>query len=308
MSEKNANELLDKYFEGRASDQEIKKLESYADQLLSSSDFRVFESDAEKEKLRAEILESIKIEKRSTALPWFRIAASVVVFFGLSTAVWFMGDSWFGPEYVAVSTGVGETKEIKLEDGTMIHLNAVSTLEYPNTFDRDERNVRLTGEALFNVSKDAERPFTVETGEVTTTVLGTIFNVDAYKAQSSISVSLLEGSVRVNGVGITEIIQPGEQANFDLTEGSMEVASFDVSAILAWQDGDVVLDNNSFKDVASVVSRKYGVDIKFDRPEIANFKVSGRFQDPELQTLMESICAAKALKYKKVDDNTILVY
>ena len=204
-------------------------------------------------------------------------------------------------------TGVGEHKVVQLPDGSTVQLNAMSVLKYPIVFDGTEREVELKGEALFEVAKNADQPFIVKSNSIYTTVLGTVFNIRAY-ALESIAVSLLEGSVNVEGVGGGTVLQPMEQAVFRNSDESPQVQIFDSGDVMAWLNGDLVLSRTSFKELQRIAKRRYGTNIKFDRAEIAEYTVSGKFKEPDLKTLLESVCAAKSLQYKETSPGEYLIY
>ena len=113
-------------------------------------------------------------------------------------------------ERMEVSTPAGTTTTITLSDGTEVLLSANSRLEYSKSFSADKREVKLVGEARFNVAKDAERPFIVHTRQLQTQVLGTVFDVKAYP-QTPADVTLYEGKVEVSLNGdAPQLMQPGE--------------------------------------------------------------------------------------------------
>lgn len=308
MSGRAYKEILEKYLKGTATEEELKVLEQYADEMIERSQTEVFLSEEEKSVVKNELRERVKI-KRARTIPLFaRIAASVALVATLSITAWFVAKQVGAPQMAMVSTGVGEHKTVTLPDGSEIVLNAKSSLQYPEEFENDSRQVELTGEALFSVAKDSERPFQVITDGITTTVLGTVFNVNAYSSDSMVKVSLLEGSVQVKGLDTTMLIKPLQQSSFNLKTQKAGVSAFDSSAVMAWKRGDLVLSKTRFDELLRIIERRYGTKVKLQSPDIADYTVSGKFRNPSIQTLLESICATKSLQFKEIAPGEFLIY
>lgn len=308
MSGRAYKEILEKYLNGTATEEELKVLEQHADEMIERSQTEVFLSEEEKSVVKNELRERVKIKKARTIPLFTRIAASVALIAGVSMALWFAVDQSSSVQMATVSTGVGEHKTVALPDGSEIVLNAKSTLQYPEEFETDSRQVKLKGEALFSVAKDSERPFEVTANGITTTVLGTVFNVDAYSGDSMVKVSLLEGSVRVQGLDTTMLIKPLQQSNFNLKTKKAGVAVFDSTAVMAWKRGDLVLSKTRFDELLRIVERRYGAKVKLQSQDIAGYTISGKFRNPSIQTLLESICATKSLQFKETAPSEFLIY
>jgi ferric-dicitrate binding protein FerR (iron transport regulator) len=155
-----------------------------------------------------------------------------------------------------------------LADGSKVWLNAASSIHFPSYFTGNERKVEITGEAYFEVAKDAAKPFRVEfnnqsgeKGEIE--VLGTHFNVNAYPEEEDIKTTLLEGSVKIKRGRNVLMLAPGQQA---------EVASDNItlkndvilSQVVAWKDGFFVFNNSDIKIIMRQVARWYDVEVEFE--------------------------------------------
>ena len=162
-----------------------------------------------------------------------------------------------------LSTSKGETYKVHLPDGTQIWLNAASSLTYTTSLVRDgKRIVQLDGEAYFEVAKDRKRPFVVESRGQSVEVLGTHFNLNAYKDEPQIATTLLEGSVKVNVNGKTQLIRPGQQAvNYG---GRLQVNEVGLDDITDWKEGDFFLNHVDFKTAMRKIARWYDVEIVYD--------------------------------------------
>lgn len=166
----------------------------------------------------------------------------------------------------------GQFKVI-LSDGTKVWMNAESALTYPTTFSGDMREVELTGEAFFEVEKDAKKPFRVKASQTTVDVLGTSFNVMAYKDEKEVNATLVQGAVIVKGNGGAKQLQPGQQAT--VTEGSaLQVNEVDVEEVLAWKNGLFIFQDADLHSVMRQLARWYDVEIEYQgRP--SDMKLNG---------------------------------
>lgn len=162
-----------------------------------------------------------------------------------------------------LSTANGETYKVRLPDGSLIYLNAASSLTYATSLkDHGRRVVRLTGEGYFEVSQDKTHPFVVETENQEVEVLGTHFNVNAYTDERAITTTLLEGSVKVSAGKKQQVIKPGEQVLN--TKGHIQVAEVNVENIVDWKDGDFFLNRVNFKIAMRKIARWYNVEFVYD--------------------------------------------
>lgn len=178
----------------------------------------------------------------------------------------------------SVVTPRGGTYQITLSDGTKVWLNADSKLEFPSNFEnRGQRIVKVVGEAYFEVAKDKKHPFIVETEKQKIEVLGTHFNVNAYKDEENITTTLLEGSVKLSlsrsptvGGNNDVLLQPGQQAQND--NKSIRIKKVDVSAVIAWTRGDFVFPDEELTSIMRKLSRWYGIEVEYrNAPEYLRF-------------------------------------
>ncbi|MNK04877.1 fec operon regulator FecR [compost metagenome] len=177
---------------------------------------------------------------------------------------------------LTATTPRGGTYQITLSDGTKVWLNADSKITFPSKFIKERREVRLEGEAYFEVTKSKSAPFIVECKGQEVEVLGTHFNINAYRDESSIKTSLLEGSVLVTRHSPTKmgalsaedgvVLKPGEQAN--LKSSGISVSSVNVEDVVAWKDGNFVFNDEDFESIMRKVSRWYDMEIYYqDKPQ-----------------------------------------
>lgn len=163
-----------------------------------------------------------------------------------------------------LSTANGETYLVTLPDQTKIWLNAASSITYPLSLGKlDRREVKLTGEAYFEVAKDKARPFKVISGNQVITVLGTHFNVKCYHDEPEIKTTLLEGKVQVTALkGKPILLSPGQQSL--LTTQGLRVVKIDSDQEVAWKNGDFLFNGQNIEEVMRTISRWYDVDVAFN--------------------------------------------
>ncbi|MBL0155210.1 MAG: FecR domain-containing protein [Chitinophagaceae bacterium] len=166
--------------------------------------------------------------------------------------------------YNTISTPRGGQYQVTLTDGTKVWLNAASSIRFPVVFTGSNRKVEITGEAYFEVEKNAKMPFIVKAGESEVEVLGTHFNVNAYNDEAAIRTSLLEGSVKVSvGKGPREYLQPGQQSGIT-KDGKIRIYDHvDMEEVMAWKDGRFQFKSADLSTILRQISRWYDVDIEY---------------------------------------------
>ncbi|RPE12671.1 DUF4974 domain-containing protein [Chitinophaga lutea] len=167
-------------------------------------------------------------------------------------------------QYNTLTTPVGGQYRITLPDGTGVWLNAGSSLRYPTAFTGHARNVELTGEAYFEIAKDASKPFFVRAdNQLTIEVLGTRFNVQAYADDQRITTTLLQGAVNVRKDGQAKLLAPGQQA-VSIGDNTVSVLhDADTESAVAWKNGLFRFDEANIETVMKQLSRWYGISVVY---------------------------------------------
>jgi transmembrane sensor len=161
-----------------------------------------------------------------------------------------------------ITTPRGGQYQVELADGTRVWLNAASSLTYPVAFKGNKRIVTLTGEAYFDVAKNAAKPFYVQTNTQTVQVLGTHFNINSYTDEQAVKTTLLEGSVKITGKGKVVMLTPGQQA-INSGAGISVVRDADVDEAVAWKNGKFLFNNTDLITIMRQLSRWYDVDVEY---------------------------------------------
>lgn len=196
--------------------------------------------------------------------------------------------------YCVVSTPAATTTLVTLSDGTKVMLNANSTLEYPASFDDAEvREVRLKGEAHFEVTKNPHRPFVVKAGEMQTQVLGTVFDVKAYRKDAP-KVTLMEGKVKVSNADTEVEMHPGQTATLQADKIVVSKAS---SSASDWLEGDFDMDQVTLAEAMSDIGAWYNKTVVFqsqaNMDKLIHFRFSRRASLQEIITALNEMGVAK---------------
>lgn len=279
------DELLFKYFSNEASAEEVAQIE----QWLEEDPARQSEFDSAHYLFNAMILHSDELSKMTTPgalektsrkskvrrlVYRYAAAAAAVVIAGLSGV---FVEREINYNKMTAHTNVlevpaGQRMSVTLSDGTQVQLNGNSRIEYPVIFSRKQRNVKLSGEAFFEVKHDERHPFIVETFASKVEVLGTRFNVYADEASEYFSTALVDGKVKVTTNDETAeqvVLAPDEMVRF--VNNHLVVTKVDAENLISWTEGYVNLADTDFASLMHRFENVYGVKIVIERetmPEI----------------------------------------
>lgn len=189
-----------------------------------------------------------------------------------------------------LSTPRGGQYQLTLPDGSRVWLNAASSLRYPVAFTGDVRDVELAGEAYFEIAKNKEKPFSVNVGGMRVEVLGTHFNIKAYKEEDAIRTSLLEGQVKVVKGGLTDMLQPGQQAILHAASGRFKKVNANMDGVVAWKNGLFQFDGDDITGIMRQIDRWYDVEVIYsDKVPVRRFegKISRNAQLSDVLHILE---------------------
>ena len=227
--------------------------------------------------------------------PVLRVAAAITILL----SVWFVwkysqpADLLDEAALVLISKSTNDTQRLhaRLEDGTRIWLNVNSKIQYPHNFEDDKREIILEGEAFFEVAEDAQRPFTVKSGDLTTKVLGTSFNISAY-AGRDIEVAVITGKVSVGAgpTGDALALLPHQMAVYNKATRKLEIEPFENEDLYtSWFTEDLKFDNENLATVIKILNKKYNADIKVSNPRLNHCLLKARFSNESLEKILEVI-------------------
>lgn len=246
----NANELFhieEMYRQMQASKVPQSKIDAAEKRLLS----RINEEEREQ-----------RNDRNRHRLQWVAAAVAIFVIVGAGL-LW--RNSAFGPseDMLVAQAPANADMHITLADGTNVWLNSNSRLSYPKSFDASQRKVKLDGEAYFEVTKDAEHPFVVESNIMTVKVLGTKFDFKNRESGLSAAVSLIEGSVQVTGNHAEGMVtlSPGQKAEVDRTTGQLKVSQTNAQLSAVWHDNMIPFENANISEVARTLESLYNMKV-----------------------------------------------
>lgn len=199
----------------------------------------------------------------------------------------------------------GQIVTVVLADGSRVWLNAESSLRYPVAF-ANSRQVTVTGEGYFEITKDARKQFAVTAAGVTTQVLGTRFNVNAYQPQQDVWVTLLDGAVKISNASATQQLRPGQQMAADAKGPLHLIESPDLDAVMAWKNSLVKLNNSDIYTVMSQLARWYDVDVQIAQG-MGGQRFSGLIsRNTHIDTVLNMLSMTQEVSFKR-QGNTIIV-
>lgn len=261
-------------------------------------------------------LESLKMQLSDAEMPkvitirnrWRRVsiaaAVLVLIFSTIGIYHFFKGGR---SSMMVYSTGKGETRHIRLPDGSDVSLNAGSTLKVPESFLSEERSVLLEGEAFFSISKNEKLPFSVMSEDsVIVKVLGTSFNVSAYSSNMETKVAVLTGKVLISKADQQfGLFAAGQQLTYN--KGSRNFSRTNEDNADAWLKGTVAFRGNTVKEVAETLSRIYNKQIKLKPDVNGELQFTGNFEkELGIDSILKMICALHSLEYEYKDNQIVI--
>lgn len=187
------------------------------------------------------------------------------------------------------------TVQLTLRDGTRVWLNVDSEIKYPVSFTGQKRKVEVYGEAYFEVAPDKQHPFEVTTGSTTVQVTGTHFNVNAYKDEALVNITLLEGAVQVNGKDQKVNLHPGEQAQ--VGKSIQLKKQVNTEAVMAWKNGLFSFQGTDIHTIMRQLSRWYDIDVEFTDTIRENF-YGDISRDNPLSTALDMLESTGSIHFK----------
>lgn len=211
--------------------------------------------------------------------------------------------------YEEFTTPSGQRAMVKLHDGTTVWLNARSTLRYPNHFAREERKVELDGEAFFDVEHNEHKPFVVSTEKLDIKVLGTKFNVFAYKGREEFNTALLEGSVKVYERMNEEkalFMNPNECV--ELKDNKLVKRPMGNTDFLLWKEGIYAFDDVPFEDIIKKFELYYDIVITVNNSKLMKYKFSGKFRQRDgVESALRTLRKVYYFTYIKDEENNNII-
>ncbi|MCS2891846.1 FecR domain-containing protein [Parabacteroides faecis] len=246
--------------------------------------------------------------KRSFILQLQRIAAIFVIPLLISTLYYATKEE--PVEFIEIRTNPGMVATVNLPDGSKVWLNSRSYLKHPQKFTGDTRNVEMEGEAYFSVQKDKSKKFIVNTPfNLKAEVLGTEFNMEAYKESNKVVTTLISGSVRLsfqnkNNTEETMIMKPNDEISYNSKTRGVSLSKPYLPTLTAWKDGLVIFRNTPFEDALNVLSKRFNVEFIVKNDLLYENSFTGPFDGQHLHLILEHFRLSSGIQYKFVDPET----
>ncbi|UCS92027.1 FecR domain-containing protein [Echinicola marina] len=212
---------------------------------------------------------------------------------------------------------LGQKSQFQLPDGSKVWLNADSKISFPENFSDSSRLVNLEGEAFFEIVTDKTRPFTVKTNEFDIQVLGTAFNVHAFKEEGQSSVALLEGSVKVinqnEGQDKELFLSPGKGLTYiksldAFREFSREKDPNTFNKAIYWKNGELIFNGVDLSGFVKEISRWYGVSVDIHGVPNQTWHLKGTFKNEYLSNILDAVSYNKGFQYELKDKKLIITF
>lgn len=274
-------ELLHKMFKGEATDNELAQIRQWVNAgkanretfyheraLFDTLQLNTFQKENHARK------QSVSLRKRIGSAA----AAVIVLFILYNIQVFTDKNIQAGTALNTIKVPAGQRVEVTLSDGTHVWLNARSEFSYPVSFNGDKREVLLKGEAFFEVAKNRDKKFIVNTGRCEVEVLGTQFNVEVYN-ENEFSTALIQGSVKVTDksqANESVVLEPNNSVS--LNNGKLTVTPITDSNPYSWKEGLITFKDLHFKDLMKKLEKNFGIRIMIDNHTLDNYACSGKFR------------------------------
>ena len=346
MDKRQFTELINKYLDGKCTAEEQRMLEMFYNSFQKHEEWDEKEMgamDAVIAGMKQNIDKRIgkAQRKKSKENKWhtgrmIRVAAVLTFLLVAGVGGWYAYNTQ-QPVMMVMSEKVtlpGQKSTLLLSDGTQIRLNSSSKLSFPEKFSDDVREVYLEGEAFFDVARDEEKPFFIKTGDLTTRVLGTSFNIKAYPDEA-IAVTVATGKVQVSaannqyvppagdlqqeghpdkaspGIRQSVFLTPHQQATYNPATNLLEKREGIKSTnYLAWKEGEIHFENIKLEEAAKILERWYGVQILFNSEgeDIRHCRINtATYKNENLYNILRSFQYFLSIEFQVIEGSKIIL-
>ena len=211
-----------------------------------------------------------------------------------------------------VTSGIQNLEKIQLPDGTHVCLGPGSRLEYPSEFRTGSRNVRLEGQAFFDVAKDPSKPFRVQMDDMQVEALGTAFELFNYEDSEDMEAVLVNGKIKVsfeqdNKVVREQIMNPDERLIWHKKSNQVEVGKIDAEKYTSWRIGVLSFENENLAMIIPYLERWYGRKIQCEESLLNNYRFTFKVRNESLDVVLFIMCQSAPLQYKKNTDESYIL-
>ena len=245
---------------------------------------------------------TLQIHKKGNIFLFLKIAAVIVIILG--SAIFYLTNN----RNIVIATS-SDQREVKLPDGTSVYMNRNSTLTYPARFRKDNRSIEFEGKGFFNVTKDIQRQFIIQSENTTTTVLGTQFNLEVKSNESYVKVNVVEGKVKFSSrLDETKkvILTAGEEGIYKLKDDKIKEQKYKDENFLSWKTKKYIFNETRLTEILDLLSEDYIVTYKIENQSLRNLKLTATFNNLSIEEIVESIEIALNIEIK-VNGNKLII-
>ncbi|HEY9259527.1 FecR family protein [Chitinophaga sp.] len=310
-----AHALLEKFYAGKCTPEELAILDSWYDGLDNIADISAVDTAHYQQQFLANFRNSLPEAKivrwKQTAIKWTAAAASVILLAG--AGYWWLHTAQQKTMHPGdiksflVTNETSNAKLVVLPDSSHIWLNAAASLRWKEDFNQKVRSVQLTGEGFFDVQGQTGKPFIIRTRDLTIQVLGTKFNVEAYPAEGVTRVSLQQGKVKVGAGKDSTILKPGYAAVYNNEDKGLAVAAADASKMAVWRDGVFIATDLPLRDAVTRLCTRYGYNVHWENAQGADKIISVMFIKETFVKTLDNLCYISR-KHYRIAEKQVTIY
>ncbi len=314
-------EMLPDYVSGILSDDEKKEVEEWID--ASEENLKIARdvyaiyvaSDAINTIRQVDVPQALSTVKKkmhkgnrknTSFLTWIQRAAAIL-FIPLMISFAYYMTREEPVEYIEIRTNPGMVAKVNLPDGTNVWLNSDSYIKHPHKFTGKKREVEMEGEVYFEVQKDKSRQFIVHTfNDFSAEVLGTEFNMEAYKNTNQIRTTLVSGSVKLifpnkDNKKESHILSPSEDFIYNTRTKSSELTQPYIPTLTAWKDGKVILRRTPFDEVLRILGKRFNVEFIVKNVKLYDGTYNATIDGQHLSLILEFLRMSSGIQYRFID-------
>lgn len=267
--------ILNKYLRGTATPEEVRQVELWYDSF--PEDESLLQDAVQKEAFRKALVSRIISKTIRRRYKWPSVAAAAVLLIAAGLGLYqFAAKPPAALKAELVNVPFGAHRSIKLSDGSVVHLNAGSQLTIGADYGKKERRITLSGEAFFDIVKDPEHPFLIQSGGITTAVLGTSFNIKAYPEQKDWQINVASGAVKVmrEQEVLAAMLTANKALRYDTATRSLAITTVHTSEAWQWRNNILHFSNSSLEEIARELERQYNIPITVQGKQEGHYKIS----------------------------------
>lgn len=313
MKDSDNIKLLSKFLDGNCNKEEMRQLNrsldapaQYDDWMATQWDEADNEIDFRIEKKMYSVIDQKRKAGNNNFMTHFWKIAAMLLFIstiGLSYVLYNKTDmANANSSLLSVNVDKGQKANMTLPDGTQVWINSDSKITYNSNFNKSSRNIKLEGEAYFQVAKNEKIPFVVQTPFVDVQALGTAFNIKAYANDSDVETTLVEGKVMVNTPLQSKCLLPNQRMIFGKLDNSVSIEpDADAEAYAAWRTNQLMFNHQDLKSITKVLERYYNIKFVFEDKKLEAYCFSGAIPNTSLESLLEIFTLTSPMSYHMKD-------